>query len=120
MSLRDIILAAPDLRREPIGVPEWVDPDGKPVTVWISMMSGAERSAWSDEAFDDEGKVRSQNLRSRLLVHCLVDEAGTPIFTAADVDALEKKSSAVLSRLFEHAKRINGMTADAVDNAEKN
>src|SRR3954469_16407914 len=60
MTLRDIILAAPDLKREPVEVPEWVDPDGRPVTVWISMMSGAERSAWSDEAFDDEGKVRSR------------------------------------------------------------
>lgn len=119
MSLRDIILAAPDLKREPAEVPEWVDAEGNPVVVLIATMSGTEHAAWSDEAFGDDGKILQTNLRSRLLVRCLVDESGAPIFTPADVEALEGKSDVVLTRLFKLAKKLNGMNADAVDDAVK-
>jgi hypothetical protein len=120
MNLRDIILSAPDLKREAVEVPEWQTPDGKPVTVHVSEMNGHERSAWSAEAFDDEGKVVTAAIRSRLLVHCLTDEAGTPIFSAADIDALEKKNPTTLTRLFEVAKRLNGLGVEAVEDAKKN
>jgi hypothetical protein len=120
VNLRNIILAAPDLKREAVEVPEWVTPEGQPVTVWVSMMSGAARSEWSAAAFDEEGNVINRSLRSRLLVHCLVDDGGTPIFSAEDVEVLEKKNGAVLTRLFDHAKRLNGLGGDAVDDAEKN
>lgn len=120
MSLRETILSAPDLKREREEVPEWQTPVGGPVVVWIGMMSGTERSAWSAEAFDDEGNLITKAMRARLLVRCLVDEGGTPIFTAADIEALEAKNGAVLIRLFNKAKKLNALTPAAVDDAEKN
>ncbi|MFP3624566.1 hypothetical protein SB771_35415, partial [Burkholderia sp. SIMBA_051] len=72
---------------------------------------------------DGDGKYRvdTVNMRTKLLVHTVVDEAGRALFDGdADVRELAGKSSAAIERLFTVAQRLNGLAADSVENAEKN
>lgn len=109
------ILAADDRRLEPVEVPEWGG------TVYLREMSGAEREGYLEalrKRTGPEGTLtRFRNLQAELLVQVLVDERGAPLFDADEVDALGGKSGAVLQRLFAHAAEMNGLNAEAEDEA---
>lgn len=111
---RDAILAAKDLKSEVVKVPEW----GGEVT--IATMSGEQRDAWEQSFIGEKGKVNTTHARERLLVYCVVDEKGAPMFTEADIAALAKKSSAAVVRCAEVAQRLNYLGAEAVKDAVKN
>jgi hypothetical protein len=113
MTIKDRIFGAEDRDHRTVVVTEW------DATVVITAMSGKRRSQWADKAFDEEGKIRQDIARGMLLVHCLEDETGNPIFTPEDAERLEAKNGAVLGRLFAIAKQINGLGSDEVDAAEK-
>jgi len=114
MSLKDTILGASDLTREPIEVPEWG------CTVYVATMPGHDRNKWSSDAFDEAGTTERGKMRAGLLVHCLTDERGAKLFTPEDATALEGKNAAVLARLFAVAIRLNGLGTEAVDADAKN
>jgi hypothetical protein len=82
-------------------------------------MDGTERLLWADAAFDDDGKP-AEHFRELLLVHTLVDEAGTKVFEAGDVPAWRRRTAAVILRLFNVAQRVNLLRPEAVDDAVKN
>ena len=110
-TLRDQILAASDRPREKVDVPEWG------ISVFISTMSGAERDGFESEIVTLHGKktrLNLQNIRAKLVVRTLVDETGQRIFSDADVAELGKKSSSVLSRLYEIAQRLNSLREEDV------
>ena len=111
--MRDI-LQIDDLPREAVAVPEWHR------TVTVRAMSGVERGKWAELAFDDDGSVISDNMRARLLVFTICDDAGALIFTPADIDALGRKNGAAIHRLFSVASRLNGIGQAAIVQAEKN
>ena len=113
MDLRQTILDAPDLASETITVPEWN------TSVIVSTMSGHARAAWATVAFNADGKIIDENMRARLLIHCIVDENKVLVFHPDDAPALENKNGDVIGRLFQIAKRLNGLGNDEVDNAEK-
>lgn len=112
------ILAADDMRRETVAVPEW---GGEVV---IRTLSGTERDAFDHDVWerDEDGvPTRMRNYRARLCALCIVDEFGNRLFS--DLDAVElgqKKSAAALNRIFEAAQRLNGMGRAAEADAEKN
>lgn len=108
---KDLILSADDLKKEEIDVPEW---GGK---VCIRTMRGEERDSFEQSIFDGQGTVKDKldNVRARLLVLVLVDEAGNRLFTDQDIPALGKKSAGVLDRLFEVAKRLNRISRKDVE-----
>ncbi len=114
MNLKERILAAQDLTSEPVTVPEWGE------TVTVRVMTGADRDSLTSSMRDSAGNVDLMKYRARLLVRCLVNEDGTTMFSEAEIDALNAKSSIALDRLFAVADRINGVKPDAVDAAEKN
>ena len=116
MELAEKILSATDLKREAVEVPEWG------VTVYVSTMGGRTRHHWRESAFDDEsGKSKPDKVVGWLLVHCLTDETGKPVFEPTEENALklEDKNEDVLNRLFDAAVKLNGLTPKAVDDAEK-
>lgn len=111
------ILGASDRPTEVVPCPEWGG------DVIVRTMSGAERDAYEGECLTIRGKsveINRANARGRLLVRCLVDEAGDPLFKRADADELGAKSGAVLDRLFAVAQRLNGVTKADVDELAKN
>ncbi len=111
MLTRDQILAARDLETEVVHVPEWGG------DVRIGVMSGKAREILMDSLAEQQPLSRFQAL---MLASTIVDDAGTPIFSADDVEQLRGKSTDVLVRLVEVAMRLNKIGQTAVEEAEKN
>jgi hypothetical protein len=117
MLSREQILAAADLPREEVLIPEWGG------TVWVRTLSAAERDAFEAASVQARGKDRSvnlANLRARLAVLCLVDEQGQRLFTDTDAVALGQKSAKALAKVYDVAARLNGLSADDVEELAKN
>lgn len=111
MSLsKTAILAAKDVRlSDAIPVPEWGG------DVYIKTLSGLERDAF-EESYQEQ-KMRA--FRVRFLVLTLCDDSGERLFVDGDYDALGKKSSVVINRLFEKAWSHNAFTSEAVESLGK-
>jgi hypothetical protein len=111
------ILAAEDLPRETVRVPEW---GGE---VLVRGLTGAQRDEFEASVVVGKGsnrEVNIKNLRAKLVSLSVVDEAGALLFTDKDIDALGKKSAVALQRVFEVAQRVSGLTSADVDELSKN
>lgn len=120
---RDAILAADDLTWEDVEVPEWPDSDGKPGTVRVKALTGAERDAYESSMRQQRGREFVPNLvnvRARLVVRCVTGEDGRPLFSDRDVVALGAKSGAALDRIFEVAARLSRMSEEDMEELAKN
>jgi hypothetical protein len=110
---RDAILAAQDLKREEVAVPEWGG------SVLVRTMTGAERAAW-EQSLANGGKIDVSNVRARLVAACTIDESGALLFSAADAQALGAKSGSALERVAKVAQRLNAITEEALEEARGN
>ena len=54
-------------------------------------------------------KSKIAQIRERLVIATCRDDAGNPLFTEADIDALSNVSVTVISRLADAAQRVCGM-----------
>lgn len=105
------ILAASDLERELVEVPEWGG------SVYVSSMSGLERDAFEASSIelreDAKGKTTAHpvlaNMRAKLCARTIVDEAGERLFDDAEIEELGRKSAKALDRVYEVAQRLCGM-----------
>jgi len=114
---REAILNASDLLTEVVEVPEWGG------SVIVRGLSGAERDHFESSVVEMDGKkvkVKSENMRAKLVALCVVDETGARIFSDQDVAALGQKSAAALDRVFQAAQRLSGLTEVDVQELEKN
>lgn len=113
---RDAILAASDLRVEAVDVPEW---GGQ---VFVRVFSGASRDrldAFLAKSLDASGKLRDPTgLRSLVVILAACDAAGEPLFSGKDAEALERKSSLALVRVFDAAAKLNGLGDTAINEAK--
>lgn len=108
----DAIFAANDMHLVPVNVKEW---NG---TVHIRVMSVGEMEAYQREFA--EKRESMDNWRAKLLVRCLCDKDGKPLFTAEQVEKLGTKSVKVMSRLFDLAMKHNAVTEKDVEELAKN
>lgn len=106
---KDQILSAADRPTLGVEVPEW---NGD---VLLCRMDGRQRAAYEEAA---EGPY--ELLRATVVSICAVDEAGAPLFTAADLAALNGKSAVALDRVFKAAVAHNRLRKQDRDGAEKN
>ena len=110
---RDAILGADDRRTEDVEVPEWGG------TVRVRGLTGTERDAYEASIVslrgDGSQHFTLQNARARLVALCACDEAGERIFTDKDVKELGLKSAVALERVFDAARRVSGLSDDAVE-----
>ena len=100
------ILEAKDIKTKEVEVAEWGG------SVCIRVISGADRDVF-EQAFSDK---KMEAFRTRFLVLTLCDTDGERLFTNDEVEALNKKSSAVINRLFAEdwqRKQASGETAVA-------
>lgn len=112
---RRAILAAEDLKREVVHVPEWGG------DVIITAMTGAQRDAWEQSLVGKTGRAPDvSNVRAKLVVCCAVDEAGALLFSPEDAVALGAKSGAALERCAAAAQRLNMLTDAALETARGN
>jgi hypothetical protein len=117
MSLRDQIVNASDCQREAVKVPEWN------CTVYIRNMTAHDLDSWQCETYETNGtdvKVNRQNIRSRLLVRCIVDEDGKRVFKDEEAHELGAKNTKVIERLYKVAEKLNAVTAKDVEDLAKN
>lgn len=114
MLTREQILAAADLPRESVDVPEWGG------TVIVQTMTGADRDAFEASVITADGKPNLRNMRAKLVAACVVDESGHRLFTAADIEALGGKSASALERISRVAQRLNRMGDEQLEELKGN
>jgi len=122
---KEQILAAEDIpfRDEP--VPEWSKLNGGSGMVRVAGLSAKEASTFSSKLVSVDGKgqvkeLKMDNFLAELLARTLVDENFEPLFSEADIEALGKKSAAVMKRLGDIAMELSGLSEKAVEEAAKN
>lgn len=93
---KDQILAADDLPREIVPVPEW---GGDVIVQGLS----AEQSETLIKSTRDD----NEGFALKLLALSLVNESGEPLFALDTVAALKKKNSGILTRLVQICTRLN-------------
>jgi hypothetical protein len=114
---REAIFAADDLTKELVNVPEWGG------DVYLRTLTAGERERWEETNLTRKGndsKVNLINLQASLVALTAVDEAGVHLFTAADIPALNGKSSVALQRLFSKALELNRVGKQDVEELVKN
>lgn len=102
---RKSILAADDVRKEKVAVPEWKG------DVFLRVLTGTDRDRFEESYADQKMKA----FRIRFLLLALCDEDGERLFNDDEADILGKKSSVVINRLFEAGWKLNAFTQEAVD-----
>jgi len=105
MSIKEQIIAARDVKVQPVDVPEWG------VALHVRVMSGKARDRYEHAVMDrrKDGTVDVSGLRALLIALTACDEAGVAVFAEADVPAIEEKSAEVLQRIFEASAKLNGL-----------
>jgi ribosomal protein S21 len=86
-------------------------------------MTGAERDAFEESVMVTRGNNRELNLRNfraKLVARSIVDPVTKErMFSDNEIAELGKKSARALQRVFEAALRLNGMTAESVEELTK-
>lgn len=103
------ILAANDVKVEPVDVPEWGG------TVYVRVLRGTDRDQFEEWI----NKEKDRSVRCRFLVLTLCDEKGSLLFTPEQVAALGEKSGEVLGRVFDKAWDLNYLSPKKVDELGK-
>ena len=114
---KDQILKADDRKHEDIEVPEWGG------TLRVIPMTAAERDGFEASMLNSKGKTDGKhmaNFRARFVAACIVGEDNKRLFSSADVVALGKRSAAPVSTVFDVCRRINGMSAEDIEDIEGN
>lgn len=106
------ILAAVDLKTVDVEVPEWGG------TVRVAVMTGEARDRFME--LQGDGKTPYSLFQARVLVSCVVDEAGSLLFEPDDVEPLRKRSKIALDRVVDAAMQLNRLAPDSVEAEVKN
>lgn len=104
--------AAQSLPIEPVDVPELGG------TVYVRGMSGVERDGWETSLVVGRGKkqrINTENVRARLLVRVLCNDKGELLFAPSDATALGGLRVDVLTKLYEVAQRLSGVSDEDID-----
>jgi len=112
MDLRNQILQADDLVTRDVHVPEWN------VTLRVKSLTGAERDEFEAGITSIKGDKTNTNLRgmrAKLAIACCVGDDGKPVFKSSDLQALAAKSARALSRIFDVAAELNGLSKSDVE-----
>lgn len=114
------IMASEDLSILKVTVKEWKDAEGRPLTVGIRVMTVAERDSY-EQSWIGKKETGIENFRTKYVARCLCHpETGDRLFSDEQVEALAKKSAAVVTKLFERAMKHNAMTEADVEELAKN
>lgn len=104
---REQIVAAEDIRRESVPVPEWKG------DVWVRVMTGTERDAFGKSIISADGKPDMTKYRLGLVATCMVDDDGAPLFGLDELADLGRKSASAIDRVYRVAERLNGTGSEA-------
>jgi len=122
MPTREEIFALSDLVIEKIHVPEWN------LDLHVRSLSGAEKAKWEQESLIDDPKNsgvklsrdRMRTARERLVELATCNEDGSRFFKDGDSAAIGKKNANAISRLYDAAAKLSGITKEDLGEAVKN
>jgi hypothetical protein len=100
------ILAAQDMKKELVKVPEW---GGE---VYVRAMTGTERDQFEAsmiEQVGDDEVFNRENFRAKLASLTICDEKGNRLFKENQIELLGKKNAAALQRVFVVAQALSGI-----------
>lgn len=115
---RDAFLQMTALPTEDVRIPELEQPGGGQVWYRVRGLTGKERDRYETSITVGKGRdqtINMRNARAKLVVHCVVDEAGKRVFSDEDVAWLGDRSAQALERLFDVARRLSGLTQTDVE-----
>ena len=127
--LRNRILQASDLPREPVAVPEWGvaiehdDAGAAHCALWARTLSAAELYAlkkWWREGVRKEDEPSDEDIATKTVIVGLEDEAGKPVFRPEDLAAVKTKSPVALYRIWAALDRLNGISEKSAEAIRKN
>ncbi len=112
MISRDQLLA-PKLERKSVACPELGG------DVFVQSMTSADRDSFDAEqhAVKDTPDV-FKNFRARLVVRCIVDEAGNRVLSDQDAETFGRQNARVVDRIFDVARELSGIGSDVEDTAK--
>lgn len=87
---------------------------GYPFPIFIREISAGERDVWERRYAGTKVKEKS-HLRASLVALCAVDSDGNRLFTDAEIPALAKRPSALISPIFDAACEHNHLLKDDID-----
>jgi|DEB0MinimDraft_6_1074348.scaffolds.fasta_scaffold32085_1 hypothetical protein len=102
--------------REPLSVPELgEDP------IYISKLNAAGRDKFEQMVTGGRaGSVNLDNIRARFLTLVCVDEAGKLLFEESDAEWLGELDTDIVQKIVDKGFELNGINAEAVEEAAKN
>ncbi len=109
MLTKEHILAISDVKIEKVEVPEWGG------HVYVRSMTASHR----DEFESEQLKHPNVDIRARMAVYCLCDEAGNLLFTPTDIKVLGTKSAAALDHIFFKAVEMSRVSQDDIETLKK-
>lgn len=108
---RSAILASAKPKIITVSVPEWGG------DVCMREITAGQRDQWDAWQIENEGVARYQNIRARLLVLTICDEAGARLFTDSDIGIVSNLPASAIDRLWDRACKLVGLRPE---DAEKN
>ncbi len=98
---------------------EFVLISGKSGVMVTQMSAVSFIEMWDGLEKDGDGNVKNVDLNTKLLAHCIVDEAGERLLTdPADMVALRNSNPKVFKKLISAARRMNGLDGEVEKNSE--
>lgn len=116
---RDEILQADDFEYRLVDVPEWAagDPNAR---VRVRSLAGEERDQLEARMVKFKGQEAEvntdafRNFRAGLVAMSIIDGDGNRLFTDADVEALGRKSSKALQRVFNVCQELSAFSEEDI------
>lgn len=119
MSLRDKFLQANDIEKRIVDLSEIKGYEG--VKVEVRTMTADERSKALTGSVTPSGEVNFAVMYPKYVINSTYDpETGKKLFNDEDVQALAKKSGAVLEKIAKVAMQLAGLAPESFDAAIKN
>ena len=91
--------------------------------IFVRGLNGRERDGFENACFTQRGKTRimtTENIRAKLLVRAICDEAGARIFSDAEENDLGTIPADILDSLFTVAQKLSGLGASDLEDIAGN
>lgn len=112
---RDDFLKAEDRHAEEVDLSDIPGYNG---SMLIRGLTGTERDEFEASLFQKRGnnlEPNPRNVRAKLVARCCVDDDGKQLFDIAEVELIGKKSGQAISRLYNVAARLSGLSESDVE-----
>lgn len=86
-------------------------------------LTAGEKDDWENNVVRSSGKtqqIKLANARAVLIVKCVRDSQGRPIFTSADIGKISEIPAHIIDPILVVARKLSGMDADEIEDLVKN